>query len=80
VADFALDPGRDTGAVIAWTRWHERSVLAPADVSDRELGWSPSLGVASDEMLSSLAEVAPYDLDALTTFGRRRVASAGVST
>jgi len=51
---------------------HERSVLGPADVSDQELAAmvAESLGVASVDLLSSHAEVAPYDLDALTTGGR----------
>jgi hypothetical protein len=51
---------------------HERSVLGPADVSDQELALmvAQSLGVASVDLLSSHAEVAPYDLDALTTGGR----------
>jgi hypothetical protein len=51
---------------------HERSVLGPADVSDQELAAmvAESLGVASVDLLSSHAEVATYDLDALTTGGR----------
>jgi hypothetical protein len=51
---------------------HERAVLGPADVSDRELAAmvAESLGVAAVELLSSHAEVAPYDIEALTTGGR----------
>lgn len=51
---------------------HQRSVLGPADVSDGELAAmvAESLGVASVDLLSSHAEVAPYDLEALTTGGR----------
>jgi hypothetical protein len=51
---------------------HERSVLGPADVSDQELAAmvAESFGVASVDLASSHAEVASYDLDALTTGGR----------
>ena len=51
---------------------HQRSVLGPADVSDRELAAmvAESFGVASVDLLTSHAEVASYDLDALTTGGR----------
>jgi Choline/ethanolamine kinase len=51
---------------------HDRTVLGPADVSDEHLAAmvAESLGVASLDLLTSHAEVAPYDLDALTTGGR----------
>jgi phosphotransferase family enzyme len=50
----------------------DRSVLGPADVSDDELAAmvAESLGVEKVDLLDSCAEVAPYDLEALTTAGR----------
>ena len=51
---------------------HDRSVLGSADVSDERLAVmvAESLRAESVELLTSRAEVAPYDLDALTTAGR----------
>ena len=50
----------------------DRSVLGAADVSDDELAAmvAESLDVERVELLDSCAEVAPYDLEALTTAGR----------
>jgi hypothetical protein len=49
-----------------------RSALGQADVSDTELAGmvATSLQVDRVELLTSIAEVAPYDLEALTTAGR----------
>jgi hypothetical protein len=49
-----------------------RAILGPADVSDAELEAmvADSLGVQDAELLASCAEVAEYDLEALTTAGR----------
>jgi len=51
---------------------HDRTILGPADVSNERLASMvlESLGAASLDLLTSHAEVAPYDLDALTTGGR----------
>jgi hypothetical protein len=50
----------------------DRAVLGAADVSDAELAAmvARSLGVDAVELVESSAEVAPYDLEALTTAGR----------
>jgi aminoglycoside phosphotransferase len=61
---------------------HDRSVLGSADVSDERLAAmvAASRGVERVQLLTSHAEVAPYDLDALTTGGRfwvRGLARAG---
>lgn len=52
-----------------------RSVLGPADVSDGELAAmvAGSLGVPDVEVVDSHAEVAEYDIEALTTAARYRV-------
>ena len=51
-----------------------RGLLGPADVSDRDLAGFVAVahGVPADdvELLTSVAEVAPYDLEALLTAGR----------
>jgi Phosphotransferase enzyme family len=51
---------------------HDRKLLGPADVSDEHLAAlvAESLNVSDVQLLSSHAEVAVYDLDALTTGGR----------
>lgn len=51
---------------------HDRSLLGPADVTDERLSAmvAESMGVDRVELQSSQAEVATYDLDALTTGGR----------
>jgi hypothetical protein len=50
----------------------DRSILGAADVSDAELAAmvAQSLGVDAVELVESTAEIAPYDLEALTTAGR----------
>jgi len=50
----------------------DRAALGAADVSDGELAGmvAQSLGVDAVELVESTAEVAPYDLEALTTAGR----------
>src|SRR3712207_3846352 len=52
-----------------------RSVLGPADVSEGELAAmvADSLGVPDAEVVDCHAEVAEYDIEALTTAGRYRV-------
>ena len=56
------------------TSMSARGLLGPADVSDRDLAGFVALahGVPADdvELLTSVAEVAPYDLEALLTAGR----------
>jgi Phosphotransferase enzyme family len=51
---------------------HDRSLLGPADITDEQLTTmvADRLGVDDIVLLSSHAEVAPYDLEALTTGGR----------
>jgi Phosphotransferase enzyme family len=51
---------------------HDRDILGRANVSDERLAAmvAESLGAASVDLLTSHAEVAVYDLDALTTGGR----------
>ncbi|MBG6224809.1 hypothetical protein IWX63_001371 [Arthrobacter sp. CAN_A2] len=53
----------------------DRTILGSADVSDDALAAmiDDDLGVSSVEVVSCHAEVAEYDLDALTTAGRYRV-------
>ena len=50
----------------------DRAILGAADVSDAELAAmvAQSLGVDAVDLVGSTAEVAPYDLEALTTAGR----------
>lgn len=50
----------------------DRAILGGADVSDAELAAmvARSLGVDTVELVEASAEVAPYDLEALTTAGR----------
>lgn len=50
----------------------DRAVLGAADVSDADLAAmvAASLGIDAVEIVTSSAEVAPYDLEALTTAGR----------
>lgn len=52
-----------------------RSALGQADLPDEELARlvARQLGAAEADVLESRAEVAPYDLEALTTAGRYRV-------
>lgn len=56
---------------------HDRSVLGPADVEDSVLAGmvSRQLGIEAGDvqLLESSAQVAPYDIEALTTAGRYRV-------
>lgn len=51
---------------------HDRSVLGPAEVTDDVLAGMVAhcQGVDEVELLSSHADIAPYDLEALTTGGR----------
>ena len=53
----------------------DRDVLATADVTDEQLAAmvSSHLGAPDVEVLESTADIAPYDLEALTTAGRYRV-------
>src|SRR3954454_16435433 len=59
----------------------DRSVLGPADVTDDALAAmvAQSLGATKVELLDSCAEVAPYDLEALTTAGRYWVRGRAVA-
>jgi Phosphotransferase enzyme family len=59
----------------------DRSVLGAADVSDESLASMVAAAVGAEhvELLTSRAEVAPYDLEALTTGGRYWVSGTAVA-
>jgi hypothetical protein len=60
---------------------HDRTALGTADVSDEALAAivADALGDPGAELLSSCAEVVPYDLEALTTAGRYWVSGRAVT-